>query len=201
MEKNQTLVFLAELRALCDARQTGTLLIATDDNSLAQFALQEGNIVGVAFKGRRGRDALPLITALTSGRVRFHQRALLAPTPPLPSTTEILTLFGAEQVESGLGAASGRPVPPSPRQTPSSVVPPSPEPAPVASPPQPALSPEVCAVLQSSLASFIGPIAAFVCAERLPQAKSLDEALQTLSQEIPDPTAARRFRDMVRRAL
>ncbi len=194
MEQGQHLsVLLEELQALCNARKSGTLLIVTDDNSLAQFLLEDGMIVAVSFKGHKGEGALQLISKIAFGRARFHQRTLLARTPSLPSTEEILLSLGSMHAEGGtLGLRDSPPRPVSPRP-----VSPRPERRSGTSPSQAMLTPEIRAMLQSSLASVLGPIASLVCAERLAQVTSLEEALDTLTRAIADPADARRFRDLV----
>ncbi len=145
-------------------------------------------IVAVSFKGYKGEGALLLISKIAFGRARFHQRTLLARTPSLPSTEEILLLLGSMHAEGGtlgLRDSPTRPVSPRPAQ-------PS-----APSPSQAMLTPEIRAMLQSSLASVLGPIASLVCAERLAQVTSLAEALDTLTRAIADPADARRFRDIV----
>ena len=54
---------------------------------------------------------------------------------------------------------------------------------------------------QQKLAEFIGPMALFVCEERLVGVHDLETAMVTLSQVLPNPAAVDRFKENVRKQL
>lgn len=190
MERQRSYASLmAELHGLCAARRTGTLMIVAENNSLAQFVLERGDIVSVTCRGRRGQEAFEAIRQMTTGRARFHEGASLAPKVPLPSTPEVLMALGAGKVEDlrlhvETGSVSSQEVQ-----------------VPVPTRPRVVLTPAVQAVLESNLAMFIGPMATLVCADHLAHAHSLDEAIAALAKEIENPEMARRFEAAVRRSV
>lgn len=174
-----------DLQALCQGQRTGTLLIVTEDNNLAQVVLEKGTIVSMSFKGKHGQEALELIQHIPAGRGRFHERLTTAAKATLPTTAEILALLGSsggrQQTMPPAQGSSARP----PQTPPGGMV----------------VSPEQQTVLQTALAAFLGPIAPVVCAEYIAQSRTLEEVLQKLTAEISDTAAARRFQETVRRLL
>lgn len=163
-----------ELRRLHRQRRTGTLFIATDDNHLLRAGLQDGEIISLSFRNRRGADALNPARQIRTGRARFEPGMLMSchGQQPLPSTPELLDYL------SGGGAP------------------------PAAAPPETGgLSERQRKVLEEELAEFIGPMAAIVCAEHLQGASDLETALAALASEIANADHARRFQTQARSRL
>lgn len=179
MEQRQSLALLiAELRKLCAAQSTGTFMVITEGN-VALFVLEKGAIVAVTFKGKHGEEALPALRQITTGAPRFHKGVKLAANMPLPPTEALL-----HSLEPGApGHSSSTPLA---RQQ---VL--------VASD----LTPQMKAVLETTLATFVGPMASLLCAEHLARIHNIDEAIAALAEEIPDPESSRRFQNMVRNRL
>jgi hypothetical protein len=48
------------------------VFIATRDNHIAQIMLDRGEIVFIFFAGKRGQEALNLLTKIREGRFRFQ---------------------------------------------------------------------------------------------------------------------------------
>lgn len=63
-----------------------------------------------------------------------------------------------------------------------------------------ALSPAAKAAIEEELVEFLGPIGTLLCEEELPQASSLDGALDKLAAQL-EPAQAKQFRDKVFRRL
>lgn len=62
------------------------------------------------------------------------------------------------------------------------------------------LSPQAKAVIEEELVEFLGPIGTLLCEEELPQADTLDGALDKLAAQL-EPAQAKQFRDKVFRRL
>ena len=56
-------------------------------------------------------------------------------------------------------------------------------------------------VLQEALVEFMGPVAPLICNKVLRRVRSLDQAIDLLTQEISDQKQAARFKDQVRKKL
>ncbi len=93
-EKKNLVSLLDELRELCATQCSGTSLILAAGNNIAQFVLDKGEIVALAYNSKRGADALPLIRQITMGSTRFVQNALLSGTTPLVPTAVLLNALG-----------------------------------------------------------------------------------------------------------
>lgn len=81
---------LEELRDLCATKSTGTLFILSPGNNVAQFTLEAGEIIAVAYNTKRGEDALKLICKIPVGSARFERNIVLAAKMPLASTATLL---------------------------------------------------------------------------------------------------------------
>ena len=163
-----------ELRALCRDRRTGTLLVVSSNNQVFQFSLRAGEIVALIFQNKHGAEALDVLEALRHQNVRanasrFAEGHLLSSKTPLPATDYILeSLRGGNR--GGLVRSAQESNPKSLRMT-----------------------DQTRKILEEELVEFLGPMAVILCDEVWSTAKSLDEALSTLSQELSDPDQADRF--------
>jgi hypothetical protein len=171
---------VAELRRLCANKSNGNFLVMNDDGALFQVGLREGEIVNVFFRGRRGKEALPLAASMKSGRPQFSEGVVLARGLPLPPTQEILDFLGGTRGPERF--APGRFVAPQ-------------------SPPGTPLPADMVRALEEELAVFIGPVAAIVCAERLVSVSDLETALSSLSEELHVPSQVAQFRNGVLKRL
>ncbi len=162
-----------EIGRLSDQKTSGTVFIATRDNHIAQIMLDRGDIVFIFFAGKRGQDALNLLTKIHEGRFRFQEGGVVSRGMPLPPAREILLALS-----SGPGLA-----------------PSSAEAAPA--PEGKGLSAAQKTLLESCLADCIGPMAAIICEDHFSSAGSFQAAVDALATEIPSPGQARKFREMV----
>lgn len=165
-----------ELHRLCQENRTGTLFVASVDNRLVQFGLDQGEIVFVSCQNKRGPEALLLLQGqdfkVSVTRFVEGQRPVIR--LELPPTSQIL-----EQLEgmSSRNLATADPV--------SGRV----------------LSDRIKTVLEQELVEFIGPMAAIVCEETWESVSGLEAALEVLCRELPDPGQATRFRQNVLKRL
>lgn len=158
-----------ELPNLCRENRTGMIFVVSNDNRLAQFGLDQGEIVFLAFQGKRGLEALASLKGLDFkiSVSRFFEGQASPSRLALPATDDILKQLG--------GGEHHRPAAPA---------------DPISARP---LSDHVKAVLEQELTEFIGPMAAIVCEETWGLVGSLGQALDVLSQELPDAKQAARF--------
>lgn len=167
-----------EIGRLSDQKASGTVFIATRDNHIAQMMLDRGEIVFIFFAGKRGQEALNLLTGIREGRYRFQEGGAVSRGMPLPPTRDIL-----------LALSSG------PAQTPSS----SAEGA--HAPEGKGLSAAQKTLLETCLADCIGPMAAIICEDHFDSAGNFQAAVDALAAEIPSPVQARKFREMVAKGV
>jgi hypothetical protein len=165
-----------ELHKLCQEKRTGTLFIASVDNRLVQFGLDQGQIVFVSWQNKRGPEALLLLQEqnFKVSVTRFVEGQSPVNRLELPPTDQIL-----QQLEGGVGRlpATGDPAS---RRT---------------------LSDKAKTVLEQELVEFIGPMAAIICEETWNSVGELEAALEVLSRELPDPGQVVRFRQNVLKRL
>src|SRR3989304_2777390 len=142
---------MTELGALCAAKRTGTMFVATTDNHSARIGLRQGDIVSLVFRNQRGLEALDHIRKVTAGRFSFSDAVVDKGTyADLPHTADLLALLLGEE----------SPLPP-----PASAAPRTP-PATAQRVDNPQLA-RAQAVIESELTEFVGPIAPLLCREHL----------------------------------
>jgi len=172
---------MTELGAMCAAKRTGTMFVATTDNHSARIGLQQGDIVSLVFRTQRGREALDHIRKITAGRFSFSDAVVdKGPHADLPHTADLLTLLVGE----------GSPLPP-------------PAPASPAAAAQPVDNPQLAraqAVIESELTEFVGPIAPLLCREHIARAAAAGppwdwrELVEAVALEIGDRAKEDRFK-------
>ncbi|MDS4020284.1 MAG: hypothetical protein RKR03_07215 [Candidatus Competibacter sp.] len=160
-----------EIRRLSQEKVTGTLFITGDNNRLAQIGFSEGKIILLSCQNQRGMEAIPLIQQIPSAWFQFV-KTRVSGDYSLPATAEILAALGGGVVSSSTVNA-----------------------APVL------ISEQILAIVQDTLAEYIGPIALLLCNDRLRNATSLEAALDVLAKEISNPQTAQQFKDKVRKKL
>lgn len=181
---------MTELGALCAAKGTGTMFIATTDNHSARIGLRQGDIVSLVFRTQRGLDALDHIRKITAGRFSFSDAVLdKAAHADLPYTADLLALLVGEE----------SPLPPPALALPLAAAPRAPAPAAA----QPIDNPQLAraqAVIESELTEFVGPIAPLLCRERIARAAAAGppwdwrELVEAVAREIGDRAKEDRFK-------
>lgn len=168
-----------ELHALCVAGRSGTMFIITRENHAAQFVLRNGEIVYLTYRLLRGLEALPSMRIFTAGRYRFQDEPVDRADPELPPTPDLLALLSPEHTGT--------------------VEPPQTEPTTGT-----AKAPDSLRLLiERELAEFLGPMASLICEEHLAQAtdldspKSLARLVESIANEIGDPTKEAHFKQQV----
>jgi hypothetical protein len=181
---------MTELGALCAAKRTGTMFIATTDNHAARIGLRQGDIVSLVFRAQRGLEALDHIRKITAASFTFSDIMLdKAAHADLPYTADLLALMIGEE----------SPLPPPAPAPPVAAVPRAP--AAVATPPveHPQLV-RARAVIESELTEFVGPIAPLLCREHIARAAATGPPwdwlllVEAVAREIGDRAKEERFK-------
>jgi hypothetical protein len=181
---------LTQLGALCSAKRTGTMFIATTDNQSARIGLRQGEIVSLVFRTQRGLEAIDHIRKITAGRFTFSDTVVdRGSAADLPATPDLLGL---------LAGSDPPPLPPAPVARPG-IAPRTVAPARA----QPAASPQLAkaqALIEGELTEFVGPIAPLLCREHFARAIAagppwdLPALVEAVSHEIGDRAKEDRFR-------
>jgi hypothetical protein len=174
---------MTELGALCAAKRTGTMFVATTDNHSARIGLKQGDIVSLVFRNQRGLEALDHIRKITAGRFSFSDAVVdKGPHADLPHTADLLALLVGE--ESPLAPPASAPRAPGPAA-------------------QPADNPQLArarAVIESELTEFVGPIAPLLCREHMARTAAAGppwdwrELVEAVAREIGDRAKEDRFK-------
>src|SRR6266481_857931 len=179
---------MAEVAALCAAKRTGTMFIATTDNQSARIGLRQGEIVSLVFRTQRGLEALDHIRKITAGRFTFSDAVVdRVSSADLPGTSDLLEML------SGVDAPPPAATPRSVSSVPARAI------APAAAPPVGQLA-KVQAVIEAELTEFVGPIAPLLCREHVARAAAagppldLPALVEAVSHEIGDRAKEDRFR-------
>lgn len=194
---------MEQIGNLCGQRQTGTVMLVSDDNRMGQIHLRAGEIVFVMCRGRRGRDALGIMRTMRAARLSFvaggvdaaaaiewasktvldYLKGLL---PDLPGQGETGSL--AQQGGAGAGAVAGaRPF------------------APGAGASQPGmtvdLTPATKAIFEKVMLTYIGPMAQIVCGDHFATATDARALTLMLATEIPGADNQARFKADIAKLL
>ena len=181
---------ITELGALCAAKRTGTMFIATTDNHAARIGLRQGDIVSLIFRAQRGLEALDHIRKITAASFSFSDAVLdKAAHADLPYTADLLALMIGEE----------SPLPPTAPAPPVAAAPR----APAAAATPPVEHPQLVraqAVIESELTEFVGPIAPLLCREHIARTAAAGppwdwrEVVEAVAREIGDPAKEDRFK-------
>lgn len=183
---------LMELGALCSAKRTGTMFIATTDNQSARIGLRQGEIVSLGFRTRRGLESLDHIRKITAGRFSFSDTVVdRGSSADLPSTADLLALLsGDDSPPPPAAPAAAGPRPAALRTA-----------APVAT--HRVADPQLAtaqAVIEAELTEFVGPIAPLLCREHIARAAAagppwdFPALVEAVSREIGDRAKEDRFK-------
>lgn len=186
---------LDQIAGFCAQGHTATVMLVSDDNRMAQIHLQEGRIIFILCRGRRGRDGLGIMRTLQRARMSLD-RPSVGNNEPLEWSTEVILdyLYGSidELPAPGAGGstllagAARRPAPVTAR----------------ASAPAPAmLSAEQRNTFETTLATYIGPMAAIVCGDYFDETSDLRTLALKLAGEIPGADQAAKFKADIAKAL
>ncbi len=176
-----------QIAALCGQGKSGTVLLVSDDNRMAQVHLHQGQIVFVMCRGRRGRDALGIMRTMQNARLSIDGLAAVnSDGAGLPTDSILAYLSGATEQLPEPGA-SGQPGGAASPQAQAAAV--------------DFLTPAVRATLQAAMLRYIGPMAEIVCGEHFDSAPDLRALVTALAAEIPGKEPGARFTAEASKAL
>jgi hypothetical protein len=193
---------MEQIAHLCGQRQTGTVMLVSDDNRMGQMHLRAGEIVFVMCRGRRGRDALGIMRTMQAARLSFVAGAVdAAEAIEWASKTVLDYLNGRLPDLPGQGNTGAVPTPVAPGASAAFAAPPA---APVAAP-QPArtvaVTPATRKVFEEVMLTYIGPMAQIVCGDHFATATDAQALTQALATEIPGAANQARFKADIAKLL
>ncbi|HEX9126473.1 MAG TPA: hypothetical protein VF948_08705 [Methylomirabilota bacterium] len=172
---------MTELGALCAAKRTGTMFIATTDNHSARIGLVLGEITSLAFRAQRGMQALDHLRKVSAGRFSFSDTVMDKGMPSdLPDTVDVLALLVGDE-----------PALPQPR--------PMPAPVSVLLAGDTPLA-RAREAIEAELTEFVGPIAPLLCREHMARAAAAgppwdwQALVDAVAHEIGDRAKEERFK-------
>jgi hypothetical protein len=190
---------LEQIAKLCGQRQTGTVMLVSDDNRMGQIHLRAGEIVFVMCRGRRGRDALGNMRTMQAARLSFIAGAVdAAEAIEWASKTVLDYLNGLLPDLPGQGDAGAAPQPAAARAP--AVAATS---APVQRQPAAAVdvTPATKALFEKVMLTYIGPMAQIVCADHFATNTGVRALTLALANEIPGAAQQARFRAEIAQLL
>jgi len=176
----------SELQRIRDDQSTGIVFIASGDNRSAQISFLDGVMVYAQCQGQKGRKAIELIAQMAQVRFRFQKGPIPASRIEMPSADEVFACL--HEVKK-----TDAPKAPEIKKTTSQQA--------VAEVSKGgALSSHEQRVIQEVLVECIGPMAMILCEDYLDKVTTIEEAIDTIANEIPAQQAVR-FREGVLRRL
>jgi hypothetical protein len=188
---------LEQIAKLCGQRQTGTVMLVSDDNRMGQIHLRAGEIVFVMCRGRRGRDALGNMRTMQAARLSFIAGAVdAAEAIEWASKTVLDYLNGLLPDLPGQGDAGTAPQPGSAPATASAPPPIQRQPAAAVD-----VTPATKALFEKVMLTYIGPMAQIVCADHFATNTGVRALTLALANEIPGAAQQARFRAEIAQLL
>lgn len=164
-----------QVKALCDARSSGIVFLATEENRMAQVHLSAGHVVAVICRNKRGFAAVQLMCDIHSARMHFDAGHIAG-----SDSDELLTQVFFDY----LGDTDQAPSAPAETN------------APVAT-----LTADVKITLEKLLVKFIGPMAEIICQDHFEGATNALSVIEAIANEIPNHDDADKFRADAKRAI
>lgn len=178
---------ISELQRVAQAKATGIFFLASSSNRSAQISFAEGVMVFALCQGKKGIGALELIAQMEEVRLRFQEGTIPSARTDMPSFEEVIALLSGSKRQGGLPA--GNTIASAGKSSKTS-------PAPSAGT---ELSSTQKQLIRDVLTECIGPMAMILCEDYLDKVHTLDEALNTIANEIPAQQATIFREEMLRR--
>jgi len=199
---------LEQIANLCGQRQTGTVMLVSDDNRMGKIHLRAGEIVFVMCRGRRGRDALGIMRTMQAARLSFVAGAVdAADAIEWASKTVLDYLNGLLPDLPGQGdaGAAGAESPPGSATAAASAARPVATATVPAAPPKPAkvvgITPATRAIFENVMLTYIGPMAQIICADHFATATDARALTLALAAEIPGAANQDKFKAEIAKLL
>lgn len=174
-----------ELTKIVSEKLSGIMFVTSDDNKSAQMYIQNGIVVYAQCQGKKGKDAIDLMSKMNGIRFKFQKGPVPSSKIDMPSFDKIVSKIGKVSTKSNvsvkyhdkkemLDAA--------------------------ASVNKSTLSDEKIALVREILTECIGPMALFVVEDNIGSAKTINELVDVLANELPSKQA-KIFRENVEKKL
>ena len=192
---------LEQIAKLCGQRQTGTVMLVSDDNRMGQIHLRAGEIVFVMCRGRRGRDALGNMRTMQAARLSFIAGAVDAAEAIEWASKTVLDYLNGLLPDLPGQADAGAALQPAAARAPAVAA--TPTAAPVQRQPAAAVdvTPAIKALFEKVMLTYIGPMAQIVCADHFATNTGVRALTLALANEIPGAAQQARFRAEIAQLL
>ncbi len=157
---------LALVTEHASAGQTGTLMVVFDDNSIGRFYVAGGLLTTARYRNKEGGEALTLAEGRVVSNVRFHENADLVRSAEFIDGVDMPMPMPTTQTPAAASAQAVSAGPP--------------------------LTHVMRTALEDLLSDYVGPVATVIIGD-LPDVVDVDTAVDFLSREISDATAAAEF--------
>jgi hypothetical protein len=190
---------LEQIAKLCGQRQTGTVMLVSDDNRMGQIHLRAGEIVFVMCRGRRGRDALGNMRTMQAARLSFIAGAVDAAEAIEWASKTVLDYLNGLLPDLPGQADAGAATQPASARAPAAAA----APAPIQRQPAAAVdvTPATKALFEKVMLTYIGPMAQIVCADHFATNTGVRALTLALANEIPGAAQQARFRAEIAQLL
>ncbi len=174
---------IVELQQFCEVGCSGTFLLTTDHQHIAQFNLKDGKIIHISYNGKCGTEALSHLKKINYVKTRFLSHARTAVNSSSLSNEIIFRILLADSTsepatnKANQGIVAVEPVHAADSNTNL----------------QKTLSAATKKLIESALARAIGPLASIVCNELWETQPDLDSALQVILTHLPNTTKTAQF--------
>ncbi len=193
---------LDRIAGFCALGKTGTVMLVSDDNRMAQIHLDHGSIIFVLCRGRRGRDGLGIMRTIQRARMTLDRPSSVK-NEPLEWSTEVVLDYLYGNI-SDLPAVPSIPELTDPVASPVAGAPASgalPAKRPAAPVRALTLSSDHRLHFERTMATYIGPMAAIVCADHFDKVSDLRTLTNKLAAEIPSAEQGAKFKADISRSL
>lgn len=193
---------MVQIAALCGQRQTGTVMLVSDDNRMGKIHLRAGEIVFVMCRGRRGRDALGLMRTMQAARLSFVAGAVDAADAVEWASKTVLDYLNGLMADLPASGAAGATLQSKLADAPATATPVAPAPAATQQTTTAAdVTPATRAMIENVMLSYIGPMAQIVCADHFAGATDTRALIQALATEIPGAANQAKFQAEIAKLL
>jgi hypothetical protein len=193
---------MVQIATLCGQRQTGTVMLVSDDNRMGKIHLRAGEIVFVMCRGRRGRDALGLMRTMQAARLSFVAGAVDAADAVEWASKTVLDYLNGLMADLPASGAAGATLQSKLADAPGTATPAAPAPAATQQTTKAAdVTPGTRAMIESVMLTYIGPMAQIVCADHFAGATDTRALILALATEIPGAANQAKFQAEIGKLL
>lgn len=164
---------VGQIKSYWNAGATGALFLKLSNGKLLQLFFVDGELQSIKYHGVTGMDVIRQIPGLTALKSQFHEGAVSRIVNELPATADIINMIN-DSTFSGVEM----------NQNAHYVV-----------------DPQQQIVIEDIFTRYVGPIADVIFTEEVNVAKSVEQLIDRLSDQLDDGGEQVRFRQEVESAL